>query len=92
MPVTNSRVSVNPSASRGTLASSVAVAKHPGCDTCGVGDLRQMLRHGAGELANPRRRAVRVLVHRLVGAGSGIAKVRRDVDAVRARAGRLGRR
>ena len=38
MPVTNKRVSVNPKASKGTLARSVAVAKQPGCATCGVGD------------------------------------------------------
>ena len=39
MPVTNRRRSVSPSANSGTTASSVAVAKHPGCATCGVGDV-----------------------------------------------------
>jgi hypothetical protein len=49
-----------------------------------------MFRHRAGEMTNPVRRAMRVLVHGLVGAGGGISKVRRDVDAVDTRARHLG--
>ena len=33
---------------------------------------------------------MRVLVHGFVGGGAGIAKVRRDIDAARLRAGGLG--
>src|SRR5688572_24395627 len=36
MPATNNVGSISPLASRGTLASKIDVAKHPGCATCGV--------------------------------------------------------
>ena len=84
MPVTNRRVSVSPSASSGTLASSVAVAKQPGCATWRRGRFAQMLRDGAGEFADSRRRAMRMLVHGLVGGGARIAEVGGDIDAMHA--------
>ena len=64
-----------------------------GREASGMRDMRrrrllQMLRHGTGELANPRRRAVRVLVHRLVGGWAGVAKVGGDVHAMHPRARR----
>ncbi len=52
----------------------------------------QMLRDGAGKFANSLRRAMGVLVHRLIGSGARIAEVGRDVDAVHSCARRLGRR
>ena len=91
MPATNNRVSVNSSASSGTLASSVAVAKQPGCAHVRRRRGRQMFRDRTGELADARRCAMGVFVHRLIGSGIRVAKVRRDVDAMRARAAGLGR-
>ncbi len=46
----------------------------------------QMLRHGAGELADSRRGAVRMLVDGFVGRLAGIAKVRGNIHAMHARA------
>src|SRR5258708_31713315 len=51
-----------------------------------------MLRDGAGKFTNSRRRAMGVLVHRLISSGTRIAEVGRDVDAVQARARGLGSR
>ncbi len=51
------------------------------------GRFRQMLGHGAGELREARRRAVRVLVHGCVRIGARIAIVRGDVDDARLRSG-----
>ncbi len=66
-----------------------------GCEASGMRDVRrgrflQVLRDGAGKLPNSRRRAVCMLVHGLIGGGTRIAEVGRDVDAVHARARRLG--
>ena len=47
------------------------------------GHLLQVLGHGAGELRQAMRRAVRMFVHGLVARGRGEAEVRRDVDEAR---------
>jgi hypothetical protein len=79
-PETNRSASAMPSFSSGTEASSVAVAKQPGCADVRRGRGLQVLGHRAGELLEPLRRAVRVLVDRGIGRGGGEAVVGRDVD------------
>src|ERR1022692_5293614 len=49
-----------------------------------------MFRDRASKLPDTRGSTMRVFVHGFVGVGAGIAKVRRDVDAVRLRAGGFG--
>ena len=90
MPVTNRRVSVSPSASKRH-----AGEQRRGREATRMRDVRsrrflQMLGDCAGELANSRRRAVRMLVHGFVGSLAGIAKVRGNIHAMHARA-RCGR-
>ena len=89
IPATKSCGSTSPSESSGTLASSTAVAKQPGCATCGVASVRGVLGNRAAELRDARGRAVPVLVHALVGGGRRVAEVGGDVDDARPRAGRL---
>ena len=89
-PLTNSVGDTSPSFSNGTLASRMAVAKQPGCATCARRRARQVFGQRTGELAQAPRRAVRVLVHLLVGRRGGVAIVRGDVDDPRRVAG-LGR-
>ncbi len=54
--------------------------------------LLHVFRHGAAEFPDSRRRAMRVLVHRLIRGRARIAEVGRDIDAVDAGTGRFGRR
>ena len=82
MPVTNKRV--RSARARAAARSRAAWRSRSSRDGRRAGSATAARCSGTAQVnsADARRRAMRVLVDRLVGGGAGVAEIRRDVDAV----------